>query len=155
MEGVASFQCLRLVISSPSTSNLDVRRSAQPSTKRQPRGDIEQAVKELQASAPLELADLMTIWRARDPEMWASSSEIHQLLGERILKQGEPLLAYDVISEGLKNYPTNVRLRQLQALALARSGATERANRLLEQLREENHLDEETLGMLARTYKDR
>ncbi len=104
---------------------------------------------------PIALADLMAIWRARDPEAWRSSPEIHQLLGERILKQGEPLLAYDVIAEGLAACPTNVRLRQLQGLSLARSGATERANRLLEQLREENHIDEETLGMLARTYKDR
>ncbi len=49
----------------------------------------------------------------------------------------------------------DVRLRQLQGLALARSGALERASEILEQLRAEKHADEETLGMLARTYKDR
>ncbi len=108
----------------------------------------------LRGSASVELADLMAIWRSRDLEEWTSSPEIYQLLGEKVLKQGEPLLAYDIVSEGLKNFSTNVRLRQLQGLALARSGATERANRILEQLREENHIDEETLGMLARTYKD-
>jgi class 3 adenylate cyclase/tetratricopeptide (TPR) repeat protein len=48
----------------------------------------------------------------------------------------------------------DVRLRQLQALALARSGATQRANNILIQLHREGHTDEETLGLLARTHKD-
>lgn len=38
---------------------------------------------------------------------------------EQFLARGEPLLAYDVISEGLIQSPDNVRLRQLQGLALA------------------------------------
>jgi len=118
-------------------------------------GDIGQTIKMLRTSASIALTDLMALWHSRDVEQWPQSPEIYQLLGERILKQGEPLLAYDVISQGLKNEPTDVRLRQLQGLALARSGATQRANRILEQLRGENHVNEETLGMLARTYKDR
>ena len=73
---------------------------------------------------------------------------------EKFLAQGEPLLAYDAISEGLTRSPDNVRLRQLQGLALARSGATQRANAVLERLRDEQHADEETLGMLGRTFKD-
>ena len=116
---------------------------------------VEKIVKALRTSAPVDLAGLMAIWRSRDLEEWSSSPRIYRLLGERILKQGEPLLAYDVVSEGLKNYPTDVRLRQLQGLALARSGATDSANRILEQLCAEKHIGEETLGMLARTYKDR
>jgi class 3 adenylate cyclase len=96
----------------------------------------------------------MMIWRSRDLQQWSSSPEIYRLVGEKILDQGEPLLAYDVVSEGLKNRQEDVRLRQLQGLALARSGASERANCILEQLRAEKHIDEETLGMLARTYKD-
>jgi class 3 adenylate cyclase len=73
---------------------------------------------------------------------------------EKFLAQGEPLLAYDAASAGLTESPDNVRLRQLQGLALARSGATQRANTVLEKLREENRADEETLGMLGRTFKD-
>jgi class 3 adenylate cyclase len=75
-------------------------------------------------------------------------------LAEKFLGQGEPLLAYDVVSEALAKWPTDVRLRQLQGLALARSGATERANTILEDLRRVGQTDEETLGMLGRTYKD-
>ncbi|MCA1567392.1 MAG: adenylate/guanylate cyclase domain-containing protein [Acidobacteria bacterium] len=64
------------------------------------------------------------------------------------------LLAYDVFSEGLKPWPGDLRLRQLQAHALTRLGATARANALLRALYDEGPRDEETVGMLARTHKD-
>ena len=73
---------------------------------------------------------------------------------ELALRQGEPLLAYNAVQEGLQTHAGNLRLRQLGALALARSGDTERANRLLRELAEEGGADAETSGMLARTHKD-
>ena len=73
---------------------------------------------------------------------------------EDCLRQGEPLLAYNAVQEGLKAFPANLRLRQLRGLALARSGDTGRANQMLSQLVEEGLADAETLGMLARTHKD-
>jgi tetratricopeptide (TPR) repeat protein len=73
---------------------------------------------------------------------------------QRLLGQGEPLLAYNAIQVGLESEPRDLRLRQLQGLTLARSGATEQANRLLAQLVTEGMADSETLGMLARTHKD-
>ncbi|MBI5211122.1 MAG: DUF4071 domain-containing protein [Elusimicrobia bacterium] len=75
--------------------------------------------------------------------------------GERVLRSGEPLRAYDILSQGLESSPGHVRLRQLVALSLARSGATERAGAAAQALVEEGHRDEETLALLARTYKDR
>ena len=75
-------------------------------------------------------------------------------LAERHLQQGEPILAYNAAQDGLAQWPQQLRLRQLQALALARSGDVERANRLLAQLADEGCGDAETLGMLARTHKD-
>lgn len=104
--------------------------------------------------ASADLADLMSIWRAREPTEWSRSPEIYRALSERILAHGEPLLAYDVIREGLGIWANDVRLRQLGGLALARSGATERANTVLEKLRSDGETDEETLGMLGRTFKD-
>lgn len=96
----------------------------------------------------------MSIWRARDAAQLSQSVEIYRALAQKILQQGEPLLAFDVVREGLSIFPADVRLRQLQGLALARSGATERANLILEELRRDGQVDEETLGMLGRTYKD-
>ena len=108
----------------------------------------------LERAASADLAGLMSMWRSRAPEEGAGSPTLLRCLGERILAQGEPLLAYDVIKAGLAVWPKDVRLRQLQGLALARGGATERANAILEELRKEGQSAEETLGMLGRTYKD-
>jgi len=73
---------------------------------------------------------------------------------EHYLRQGEPLLAYNAVQEGLRVWPGNIRLRQLKGLALARSGDVALANRLLAELAAEGASDAETLGMLARTHKD-
>jgi hypothetical protein len=73
---------------------------------------------------------------------------------ERHLREGEPLLAYNAVQEGLAAWPQNLRLRQLKGLAIARSGDIERANELLRQLADTGNADAETLGILARTHKD-
>ncbi len=111
-------------------------------------------LKFLDQMGSLNLSSLLAFWHARTPGEWTNTPEIYRYLGQRVLKFGEPLLAYDVLTEGLRSSPTDVRLQQLLALALARSGATLRANALLMRLREQGHLDEETLGILARTHKD-
>lgn len=104
--------------------------------------------------AQQDCASLQRLWRAHDPKTWAGNADAYQVVAERILNLGEPLLAYDVVAEGIKNSPNDVRLRQLLALALARSGAPGLANSVLLGLYEEGHRDEETLGLLARTHKD-
>lgn len=73
---------------------------------------------------------------------------------QRLLDRGEPLLAYNAVQGGLDRHPDDARLRQLQALALARSGDLERANAILAALAAAGHDDAETLGLLARTHKD-
>lgn len=71
-----------------------------------------------------------------------------------LLKQGAYLQAYDTAAEGLQQFLSDLSLRQSLALALARTGATREANRRLRALVDEGHTDEETVAMLARTYKD-
>ncbi len=73
---------------------------------------------------------------------------------QRALAKGHPLLAYDLVSAVLRRAPGSVRGRQLQAHALARSGASAQAARVLEALRAEGADDEETLGLLASVTKD-
>jgi class 3 adenylate cyclase/tetratricopeptide (TPR) repeat protein len=99
-------------------------------------------------------ASLRKFWRGHDPETWGGNAEAYKLIAERILKLGEPLFAYDVVAEAIRYSPHDVRLRQLLALALARSGAAESANSVLSGLYKDGHRDEETLGLLARTHKD-
>lgn len=111
-------------------------------------------LEQLAQSSAGNLGSLLALWRARKTEQWARYPNIYRILGKRILDLGEPILAYDVLNEGLEYWPTDVRMRQLNALALSRSGATDKANAILFQLYQEGHTDEETLGMLARTHKD-
>lgn len=73
---------------------------------------------------------------------------------EAFLAAGNPLPAYDVTRAALERWPQDVRLRQLYALALLRSGSPESARPTLEGLVAEGAQDEETLGLLARVYKD-
>jgi hypothetical protein len=73
---------------------------------------------------------------------------------EKLLRMGEPLLAYNVAQQALAERPGECRLRQLKGLALARSGALRRANEELAALRDEGCIDGETMGLLARTHKD-
>jgi class 3 adenylate cyclase len=108
----------------------------------------------LDASPPPKLAELAAFWDACDRTVRPESPDIFKLLSERFLKMGEPLFAHDVLDEGLRSFPADVRLRQLHALTLARSGASGQANLLLKQLYDEGHTDEETLSLLARTHKD-
>lgn len=110
------------------------------------------AVAGLDASA--SVSDLLRVWRQFSGAESAGPAELYTEIGERVLQCGEPLLAYDILWSGLQYWPGNVRLRQLGALALARSGAPRRAATWLTELMSEGHQDEETLGLLARTSKD-
>jgi class 3 adenylate cyclase len=108
----------------------------------------------LESRPPPDLQALLLLWQTRNPTVWHRHPELYQRLGERILKLGEPLVAYDVVTRGREDWPHDLRLRQLLGHALFRSGATERANRVFQDLLDEGHTDEETLGFLARTHKD-
>lgn len=122
----------------------------------------------LKAPSPMRLTELQRIWERHVPAEWRLAPDIYRLLAERIIKVGEPLLAYDVLCRGLKSFPENadflllapddralcVRLLQLSGLALAQSGATYRAKRVLQNLYDKGLRDGETLGILARTCKD-
>jgi class 3 adenylate cyclase len=110
-------------------------------------------LKNVKESSELNLSSLLTIGR-ETIKIRTRSPDIYIVLGETILQLGEPLMAYDVIKEGLKNWENNIRLKQLLALALARSGATLTANSLLLELMETGASDQETISLLARTHKD-
>jgi len=108
----------------------------------------------LQKGSGMGLTSLLALWRMQRASGQLLPLEAQQKLGEWVLRRGAPLVAYEVFADGLGRWPGNVRFRQLIALALARSGATQRANGVLQELAEEGHADEETLGLLARTHKD-
>jgi class 3 adenylate cyclase len=116
--------------------------------------DTQSLQRRLGSRAPMSTADLFALWEAHDEAAWKKSPALYEQLGQRVLKAGEPLVAHDILQEGLNHAPGAVRLRQRMALALARGGGAARAQTLLLRLRQEGHHDEETLGLLGRTYKD-
>jgi tetratricopeptide (TPR) repeat protein len=89
---------------------------------------------------------------AADAPAQASLADFRARVG-RANGEGECLTACDIADEGLRYYPGDARLLQGRALALARMGSHEEARRILRELAEGSD-DEETLGLLARTYKD-
>ena len=101
------------------------------------------------------LAEIGALYNARETSGLENDPEACAAAARRALSLGEPLLAYDLCIFGLRENPEHLTLRQLQGLALGRSGAQEQARDLLEKLHTEGHRDEETLGILARIYKDR
>ena len=129
---------------------------------------LQQITSRLKAPSPISLSELNRIWGTHNRKQWASRPDIYPLLAQRIIKVGEPLLAYDVLSKGLKLFPRHpdmhllngqnqrlyVRLRQLLGLALVQSGAIYRGKQIILELYEQGLRDGETLGLLGRTYKD-
>ena len=103
--------------------------------------------------ANIRLASLVAL-RNELISLQPSTPDLHTALGDMLLQQGQPILAYDVLMAGLHRWPDFLRLQQLLALALARSGATQAANQLLAELIQTGQRDEQTLGLYARTHKD-
>lgn len=122
----------------------------------------------------LECADapsvdtITALWRNRDPGLWEEHPNLFFRAGKKMLAAGEPLLAYDILSEGVdsmggmdglenpedKDRGLLISMLQQKALALAQSGACEEANSILRTLHERGLSDSETLGILGRTWKD-
>ncbi len=142
--------------------------------KSKPNASLVQLAEQLRSEPPADLTELHALWRSHELERWVRFPELYRLLAEQTISIGEPLLTYDVVTAGLELFtdPEDpgryvdvrlldrgrrrlcVRLRQLQGLALAQSGATSRARAVLKELRAQGQKDGETLGILARTYKD-
>jgi hypothetical protein len=101
----------------------------------------------------LPVSRLRSLWRGRT-DLWNHSPDVYLELARKLLRKGEPFLGYDVVSAGLRAFPGHSELRQTLALSLARMGATARANEILSQLESEGRADEQTLGLLGRTFKD-
>jgi len=115
----------------------------------------EAAVQQLGADLHgLDLAKSIELWQTIKSTSGPFPTKIYQDLAQHVMRLGEPLLAYDIVAEGLKLWPLETRLRQLMALALLRSGAVQQALELLQKLVDEDNRDEETMGLLARAHKD-
>ncbi|MFP4390124.1 MAG: TRAFs-binding domain-containing protein, partial [Desulfococcaceae bacterium] len=129
---------------------------------------LQEIGRRLEDSKPLPLRDLQRVWERHVAAEWKQAPKIYKMLGERIIKVGEPLMAYDVLSQGMACFPEKAdpdllnpedralwaRMMQLTGLALVQSGAIHSARKVLRKLERKGFRDGETLGLLARTYKE-
>ncbi|MGR3177954.1 MAG: TRAFs-binding domain-containing protein [Candidatus Anammoxibacter sp.] len=100
-------------------------------------------------------------WESRDPKIWSGSNELHLCAGKKMMELGQTFLGFDILKERydlLKEkkefIADNVTLIQQWALALARLGATGKAQKELMKLYDQGNREPDTIGILARTYKD-
>ena len=103
-----------------------------------------------QVSAQGELLGLrqaVLIWQDRERLSEATKSDWYLQLARAVLAQGDPLFAYEICSEALERWPSEALIRTALALALARSGATDRALEIAEGLLEAGQRNEEVLGL--------
>jgi len=89
-----------------------------------------------------------------DADAGLSSVESVRQHGKILRRKGDSLAAYDAVESGLSRWPQDVELLQLKALVLADLGVLAPAREILLRLTAAGHDDEETLGILARTYKE-
>ncbi|MBT7611394.1 MAG: DUF4071 domain-containing protein [Bacteriovoracaceae bacterium] len=102
-----------------------------------------------------DLEQILHLWHAHDPNSWQDNVELYITFAERVIKFSEPLLAFDVLQEGIEFFSENLRLKELMGLTLARLGSYEKANEMLFALYQTGGKGSiETLGMLGRTHKD-
>jgi class 3 adenylate cyclase len=103
---------------------------------------------------PLHQAELLAIWKRPAPQSLMDHPEFYRGLAVRALKHGEPLVAYDIITDGLQRHPSDLRLKILLGHALERSGAYPAANLTFRKLYAEGQDDCEVVGCLGNSWRD-
>ena len=100
---------------------------------------LETVSKEIDFDESATVDHLVSLWHSRDHGLWQAQPNLFLIAGKRMLSAGEPLLAYDILSEGVEKmggessleqltgdqYSLMISLLQQQALSLAQSGASE------------------------------
>ena len=93
-------------------------------------------------------------WGRGDSRTRSWNVDLYVAAGAKTLECGQVFLGYDILNEGLKRYCENPSLTRQKALALARLGETQEAQTILLGLYNQGDTHPDTLGILARTYKD-
>ena len=94
------------------------------------------------------------LWLGRDETLWSADPWFHLRLAGLADDLGQTMFAHDVLKDGLRCFPDHPRLTQLYSLSLIKSGFLLSARNLLTAMIKRGQLDEETLGILGRVYKE-
>ena len=94
------------------------------------------------------------LWVAKDRTLWSRQPHFYIRLGSIADQLGQMMFAHDILGEGLRYFPDNLRITQLYSLSAIKCGFLVEARDLLNPLVKSGHEDEETLGILGRLYKE-
>jgi hypothetical protein len=100
-------------------------------------------------------ADTLIALTMTDDMAWTSSPMLSCAAVEGLIAMNRIADAQKVIDRTEQAFPKAVRPKQLQGLALARSGETSKAQLVMGKLYAAGEIGPETLGILARTWMDR
>jgi tetratricopeptide (TPR) repeat protein len=97
----------------------------------------------------------LTALAAIDNMAWTGSPMLMCAAADGLIAMGKIREAITVLDRAEEAFPKAVRPKQLRGLALARSGETMEAQRVLARLHAAGEIGPETLGIYARTWMDR
>lgn len=90
--------------------------------------------------------------------LWRRSARLYRDFGKRLIEEGHPTRAFELLREGVRVHPRDAAMRYLEALALARGGArrmaSDRLQRLLAAKDLSRRLRVEALSLSGRLAKD-
>src|SRR5208337_25537 len=97
---------------------------------------------------------LLELAKSDTPE-WTTTATLPCKVAEALIALKRPNDAGPLLDAVMMRFPRSVRPQQLKGLALARQGKWRAAQQVLGELHELGEKDPETLGILARTWRDR
>ena len=97
---------------------------------------------------------LLELAKGQAPE-WTTTAMLPCKVAESLIALKRPADAMPILDALTARFPRSVRPQQLKGLALARQGQWRAAQQVLGELHELGERDPETLGILARTWRDR
>jgi tetratricopeptide (TPR) repeat protein len=100
-------------------------------------------------------AETLIALAQNDKQEWRVTSLLRCKVAESLIEIRESAAAVSLLDEVIAAFPRSIRPQQLKGLALARQGQWQAAQQLLGELVALGERDPETLGMLARTWRDR
>ena len=111
----------------------------------------------LMVKAARDAGDVDTIVALAETDdlAWTGSPMLLCAAAEALIALRQLPAAQTVLDRAAERFPKALRPKQLQGLALARSGQTMKAQLVLGKLYAAGEIDPETLGILARTWMDR
>lgn len=101
-----------------------------------------------------DLRACVALWQGREGNPDSADCGWYFRLARRGLAIGEPLFAYEVCAEAVERWQDRGDLQTVLAQALARSGATESALEVANEIYKGGRRDGELLGLLGRIHKD-